>query len=73
MPRFLLLPVGVILKISTFNFLQIVEEEWSFFFCMQHVVIYSLFFLEIENFTKQAQRRAAAGRSRHKSHGVIQY
>ena len=22
---------------------------------------------------KQAQRRAAAGRSRHKSHGVIQY
>ena len=25
------------------------------------------------NFQKQAQRRAAAGRSRHKSHGVVQY
>ena len=32
-------------------FLQIVEEEWYFFY-MQHVVIYSLFFLEIENLKK---------------------
>ena len=28
MIHFLLLPVGVILKISTCDFLQIVEEEW---------------------------------------------
>ena len=34
--------------------------------CMHGV---SLFWLEV----KQAQRRAAAGRSRHKSHGVIPY
>ena len=31
MIRFRLLPVGLILKISTCDFLQIVEEEWQFF------------------------------------------
>ena len=27
----------------------------------------------VKKYAKQAQRRAAAGRSRHKSHGVSQY
>ena len=37
------------------------------------IVYYSHRFSWETNTLKQAQRRAAAGRSRHKSHGVIQY
>ena len=37
------------------------------------VVIHQCIILMQKNKTKQAQRRAAADQSRHKSHGVIQY
>ena len=40
---FLTSSCGRILKMSTCDFLQIVEEEWSFFFYMQYVVIYTYF------------------------------